>query len=890
MTGTKLAHYEIVEHLGSGGMGDVYRATDSKLGRSVAIKLLPAAFASDAERLSRFRREAQVLASLNHSNIAQIYGLEESAETRCIIMELVEGETLQALLSKGPIPAEEALRIARQIAGALEAAHEKGIVHRDLKPGNVMLTKDGNVKVLDFGLAKASEESGSSSPIQNSPTLMTAMNVTNHGVILGTAGYMSPEQARGKSVDRRADIWAFGAVLFEMLTGRRAFSGDDLTEILAAVLKAEPEWGALGDDVSARVRQVLRMCLQKDPRQRAQAIGDVRLALEGTFEIPITSAAPPVPESKTGRSIPWIAFVAAIVAAAALAIPALRHLRETTPAELRTEIVTLPTDSPTGFALSPNGQQIVFVASDNSGSRLWLRALSTTDAQPLPGTEGAILPFWSPDGASIGFFAAGSLKRLDLGGGAPRILAPVLTGGGGTWSADGVILYAPTVTSAIMRIPAGGGTPVAATTLRSKESAHVLPWFLPEGRKFLFYARGSSDAVGIYLSDLDGAPPVRLGGTTSNAGVYLPPSWLLWLRDQELVAQQFDSTQKALVGDVFRIAGGIVDDGRNHGGISVSNAGLIAYRTGESTRNQPAWFNRSGTPLGLVGEPHPSVLNPVVSADGRRVIVSRIVQGNTDLWLQDAARASRLTFDPAVEMYPLISADGSRVIFRSTRTGGGDLFEKPLNGADAEKVILTSAQLKTPTGWSSDERYLMYMSQDPETNADLWVLSLTKTDNGLTAGEPFVFLRTRFREAYGTFSPDGRWVAYQSNESGRMEVYIRAFVPPGSASASAAAAGAQWQISTSGGISPVWRHDGKELYFLEPSGALMAAPIAEAHTSLEPGTPLKLFATRIVGAGLDGQQGRQYGVTRDGRFLINATLGNAVTSPITFIQNWKRPK
>ena len=890
MTGTKLAHYEITEHLGSGGMGDVYRATDSKLGRRVAIKLLPAAFAADAERLSRFRREAQVLASLNHPNIAQIYGLEESGDTRCIVMELVEGETLQALIARGPIPVEDALRLARQIAEALEAAHEKGIVHRDLKPGNVMLAKDGNVKVLDFGLAKT-EESGSNAALQHSPTMMTGTNPSNPGVILGTAPYMSPEQARGKPVDRRSDIWAFGTVLFEMLAGQRAFPGEDLTETLAAVVKMEPKWEILDGSVPPRMRQVLRMCLQKDPRQRAQAIGDVRLALEGAFE---TDGAQPaaisVPAPASRRRVAWVAFGVAMLAAGALAIPAVRHLRETPQQELRTDIVTPTTDSPVGFALSPNGQQIVFVASDKSGSRLWLRALSSTTAQPLGGTEGAILPFWSPNGGSIAFFADGSLKRLDLGGGAPQTLAPALSGTGGAWSERGEIVFAPTVTSPLMRVPAGGGAPVAVTTLQANHSGHAHPWFLPDGRSFLFYVRGTVTSSGIYMSSLDGSAesaPTLLTPGASNSGVYLPSGWLLWMRDRALVAQRLELSQKALVGEPVTLADGIVSDGRNRAGVSASATGLLAYRTGESSRRvQLTWFDRSGAAVGTIGEPDPTILNPALSPDGRRVVVSRLMtnlapgQGNNDLWLLDGARTTRITFDAAAEMFPLFSADGTRVVFRSTRRGVGDLFEKVMNRTDVDKLLVSSDQLKTATGWSKD-RYLLYMSQDPKTTTDLWVLP--------PDGSPVLFLQTPFREAYGSFSPDGRWVAYQSNESGQMEIYVRPFVAPTSGSTGAPSAGAQWQVSTAGGISAVWRHDGEELYYLDPSGALMAAPISVVGNTIDPGTPVKLFATRISGGGQDAQQGRQYDVARDGRFLINTLQNSAEIGPITLVQNWKQP-
>jgi Tol biopolymer transport system component len=880
MIGTRLAHYEITGHLGSGGMGEVYQAADSKLGRRVAIKLLPAVFASDTERLLRFRREAQVLASLNHPNIAQIYGIEESGESRCIVMELVEGETLESLIKKGPIPVEDALKIAKQIAGALEAAHEKGIVHRDLKPGNVMLARDGSIKVLDFGLAKTSDSDSPSASPANSPTLMTGVAATNQNVILGTAAYMSPEQARGKSVDRRADIWAFGAVLFEMLTGGRAFPGEDLTETLAAVVKMEPDWSALAPDVSSVLRQVLQLCLRKDPQQRIQAIGDVRLALDGAFETAVApSALSKAPSTGRGGRIAWIGFALAALAAAGLAIPALRHWRETAASEMRTEIVTPATDNPASFALSPDGQSIVFAAADTAGSRLWLRSLGATSAQPLAGTEGGTSPFWSPDSRSIAFFAGSALKRLDIGGGASQILAPALAGSGGTWNAEGVIIFAPSVTSPLMRVPATGGVPVAVTTLSAQQSGHVSPWFLPGGRLFLFSVRGLPEVAGIYIGDLDGTAPTRLV-EAAGSSLYLPAGWLLWVRDRALLAQRLDTGRKTLAGEPLTLADNVTDDGRNRGGISASVTGLVAYRTGESGRRQLTWFDRLGAELGTVGEADDSTLNPSLSPDGRRAVVSRTVQGNTDIWLVDSARMTRVSFDRATDMYPVWSPDGARLAFRSTRNGVGDLFERLVSGGDAEQLLETSDQLKTPSSFSPDGRYLLYMSQDPQTGSDLWIRPITGANS-----KPWVFLKTPFREAYGVFSPDGRWVAYQSNESGRTEIYVRPFVSP-DAPSTGAGRGGQWQASTSGGISPVWSHNGRELYYLDPSGALTAVPIAVKGGVVEPGAPVKLFATHAFGGGIDAQQGRQFDVAPDGRFLINTVLTNAAP-PITLLQNWK---
>jgi serine/threonine protein kinase/Tol biopolymer transport system component len=903
MIGTRVGHYEVTRHLGTGGMGEVYQATDTKLGRPVAIKRLPAVFASDPDRLARFRREAQVLASLNHPNIAHVYGLEESGDTQCIVMELVEGETLQERIARGPVPVDAALTIATQIADALTAAHDKGVVHRDLKPGNVMLTPDGQVKVLDFGLAKAYDAAPSSAASADSPTVAT-MAATQMGVILGTAAYMAPEQARGKVVDRRADIWAFGVVLFEMLTGRRAFDGDDLSDTMANVLKMEPDWTKLPAGVPPRVRSVLRTCLLKDPKQRMGDAQSVRLALDGAFDTAAPSPAVALPSVAPRRPLVWmVAFALALIAAVALSFPAMRYLGQTSPPETRVDIVTPATGQPISFALSPDGRQIVFVALDDKASRLWLRSLSSTTAQPLAGTEGATYPFWSPDSRSIGFFAPGAMKRLDLGGGGPKMLTSVVNGGGGTWSADGVIVFAASLSGTLMRMPAAGGTAAPVTTLGAQQFGHFNPQFLPDGTRLLFTVGGAPEASGIYMVGLDGSSPTRLVSDFASA-VYAPAGWMLWVRAGALTAQRLDADRPALTGEPVVLADGVATDtGSLRSAVSVAMTGLVAYRTAGGAQRQLTWFDRSGTARGVVGEPDDTWFQPRVSPDGRRVAVARTVQGNTDLWLLDGARASRFTFGPGQDLFPVWSHDGARIAYMSRQSGIGDLFQKLTSGAGVEEPLLNTGRTLSASSWSADGRFLMYISIDAKTSGDIWVLPMSGADR-----TPFVFLSTPFREVYGAFSPDGRWVAYHSNESGRPEVYVRPFVPPSrdaSASASATAdksadkpagtnpgtaatAGGQWQISTAGGIHATWRSDGKELYYVNPDGAMMAATIKVTGAALEPGAPVMLFPTRMVGGGADIQNGRQYDVTADGRFLIN-TLLNEAAAPITLLQNWNGP-
>jgi Tol biopolymer transport system component len=648
--------------------------------------------------------------------------------------------------------------------------------------------------------------------------------------------------------------------------------------------------------LSPALRTHLERCFQKDPRQRIRDIGDVRLALEGAFEtaaLPLMAATARAPHGR----LAWVAFAVALLAAAGLAIPALRHLRETPPPatlETRVDIVTPATDDPTSFALSPDGRQLVFGTSAEGGSRLWLRSLAATSAQPLAGTEGARLPFWSPDGRAIGFFTAGALKRFDLGGGAAQTLAPVITGYGGTWNTNGVIVFAPSALSALMRVSATGGTPVAATTLGPQQRGHVAPYVLPDGRRFLFYARGGPDAAGIYLGALDGTAPARLTSADS-AGVYLPEGsglagafpggWLLWVRAGTLVAQRLDVAKAALTGEPMTLADAVEsDDGFNRSAVSVAATGLVAYRTGAASQRQLTWVDRSGTVRGTIGDTDSSNLrNPRLSPDGHRVLVFRTVQGNRDLWLLDGARTSRFTFDAAPDDFPLWSPDGTRIVFRSQQTSAGDLYQKLTSGAGVEEPLVASGQTKNPSSWSADGRFLLYVNTDPQMSADLWVVPMVGDRT------PSVFLKTPFYEAWGVFSPDGRWVAYQTNESGRNEIYVRPFVPPmvppGAAGTTTGAAGGQWQVSAAGGIYPAWRPDGKELYFLNPAGAMMAAPITVTGATLAPGAPVVLFSTRMYGGGVEAQQGRQYDIAPDGRFLINTVLDSAA-APITLLMNW----
>lgn len=865
-TGAQIGPYEIKSPLGEGGMGIVFRALDTKLQREVALKLLPDHFVDDPERLARFQREAQILASLNHPNIAQIHGLEESGNTRCIVMELVGGETLEGRLKRGAIPVPEALRVAIQIAMALEAAHERGIVHRDLKPANVKVLPNGTVKVLDFGLAKTTENSRGNANLSNSHTL--GGMATNAGVILGTAAYMSPEQARGETVDHRSDIFSFGCVLYEMLAGGRAFDGTTVSDLLASILAREPDTSRLPANLSPKVRVLLLRCLSKDAKQRWQAIGDVRFELEHVEDAGVlTAAATP---SRQKARLAWIVAGAAALITATLTVPTLRHFRETSPPEMRVEINTPSTSSPLEFALSPDGRHIVFVASGGGPQRLWLRALDKIDAQPIAGTDGASYPFWSADSRSIGFNASGKLYRIDLSGGPRQFLANAGITRGGSWNASGTILFGPSGGSPLFRMPASGGEPVPVTRLDPpRQFNHRYPQFLPDGNHFLFYAQGESS--GMYLGSLDGKDPKRLTAAET-AGAYFKSEQVIFVQLGTLMARRLDIARGELMGDPVILAEAVASDlTLNFSGFSVSADGQVAYRPSGGTFSQLTWFDRTGKASGVIPETGSDVSFPELSPDGKSVAVVRTVPNNIDVWLIDLVRGGlrRFTFDTAADQLPFWSPDGTRIAFQSNRKGPFDIYLKPSSGVGTDTLLLTTPNNKGALDWSKDGRFLLYFEVDPKTGRDLWALGMAGNER-----KPHVVANTPFEERNGQFSPDGRFVAYETNESGLFQIVVQPFPDPTS----------KWQVSTGGGTLSRWRPDGKELYFISPDGKMMVVPVATAGARFEAGTPVALFPTRIVGGALSTFK-HQYAVSRDGRFLINQAAES--TAPITLILNWK---
>ena len=832
-SGSRLGPYEILSPLGSGGM--VYRARDTKLNREVALKVLPDIFARDPERMVRFQREAEVLASLNHPNIAQIHGLEESGGVRALVMELVEGPTLaerlQAVASgqyvvsgfsrtapgptkvgrhvpterhvpRGPgLPVEEALVIARQMADALEAAHEKGIVHRDLKPANIKVKDDGVVKVLDFGLAKYQAGGAGGAGLSNSPTMMPA---SMPGTILGTAAYMPPEQAKGKETDRTADVWAFGCVLYEMLTGRAVFEGETVGEILAGVLKTDPDWRQLPANTPEGIWRLLRRCLQKERKLRLRDIADARLEIDEARSGPQRDAHVVRNASRRGERLAWMSALAlvALIAAAAIAW-AVRPLPSAP--EMRVEITTPPTSDPISLAISPDGQKIVFVATSDGRPRLWLRSLDSGSARPLAGTDGGFYPFWSPDNRSIGFFADGKLERIDIDGGLVRAVANAPNPVGGAWNRDGTILFAPNFTGPIFRISAGG-EPAALTRIEARQATHRFPQFLPDGRHFLYYVRSNDEGRGVYIGQLDGGATQRLLDADA-PGIYAASGHLLFVRQERLFAQEFDPAMLALSGNPFPIAEQVAVDGQsNLAAVSASAAGPFVYRGGlAGGQRQFIRFDRTGREIGKVGDPDSAgPRDPSMSPDGRRLAMHRTVNGNLDLWTLDLGRGvlSRLRSDAAADGTPVWSPDGSRIAFNSNRKGVFDLYQKPATGAGSEDLLLATPQNKAPVDWSPDGRFVLYRSPGPMTGFDLWALPLDGDR------KPFPVVQTTFEERDGQFSPDGKWIAYQSNESGRVEIYVQPF--PGT--------GRKERISTSGGTQVRWRRDGKELFYIALDG------------------------------------------------------------------------
>jgi serine/threonine protein kinase len=870
-------------------MGVVFLARDVKLQRDVALKLLPDRFAADEDRLVRFQREAQILATLNHPNIAQIYGLEESSDTRCIVMELVGGETLQERLRRGPIPVDEALPIAKQVAEALEAAHEKGIIHRDLKPANIKLTPQSKVKVLDFGLARIFDPQPENENLSNSPTMASR---TAGGVILGTAAYMSPEQARGKPVDKRTDVWAFGCLLFEMLSGGQTFHGETLTDIIASIVRGEPEWRALPDHVSPKLRSLLRRCLEKDPSRRMHEIADVRIEIDEAIANPAAfdHASTPV---QTSSRLPWV--LSATLLLLLLATVAWIRFRPepvkgTSLARLSVIAPELLKDPFIHLALSPDGRRLAYVGSATgsigSGAKLYLRNLDSLKAVPLAGTEGALAPFWSPDSRFIGFFTAdGKLKKIDISGGPSQTLCEAANFGGGTWNRDGIILFS-TSTGGMFKVLESGGNPDPVTEIDAAagEFAHVWPHFLPDGRHFVyttFSFIGNGNGA-VWAGSLDSKDRKVLIESSTTDPVNTVPGYLLFSRDGSLMAQAFDTDKFQFSGAPFPIAEQIAADVGFGGVASISAAdnATIAYVQGDAgNRNvQLSWYDRSGKKIQDVGVPS-TLLGIDLSPSGKQIAAHRHEGTGGDIWLYESERGTnpRFTFDSDAEnVSPIWSPDGTQIVFAARTSGSFVLYRKASNGSSNQEELMKSKDPIMPMAWSPDGQTIIYAAFDPKTFGDLWGLPLT--------GErkPFPIVRSKFWEGHAQFSPDGKWIASWSTETGRPEIYVQPFPPTG----------AKWQVSTNGGNFPRWSHDGKEVFYMErPSGGrIMAVDVAATGSAVKTGPPKPLFESPYTNFGHTGFY-HTFAVSPDGqRFLIphpvTADKGPAETSSITLILNW----
>jgi serine/threonine protein kinase/Tol biopolymer transport system component len=885
-SGARLGPYEITALLGVGGMGEVYRATDTNLKRQVAVKVLPASVAGDAERLARFHREAEILAALNHPNIAHIHGLEKSDGAIALVMELVEGPTLADRIATGAMPIDEALPIAKQIAEALEVAHEQGIIHRDLKPANIKVRLDGTVKVLDFGLAKALEPRAANDPsnaLSQSPTI-TSPAMTQSGIILGTAAYMSPEQATGRPIDKRADIWAFGCVVFEMVTGRPVFGGETVLDTIGAILERDPPWDRLSSKTPPSIRQLLRRCLERNPKRRLRDIGDAYPDLEEARSATATASARER-RSRQVRVAPWAAATSLIAASAMLAGWSLRArtVRETPErSSIRFAVVSSREIVPgVGIpALSPDGGRLAFVARQNGVPMVWVRSLDAEEAQPVSGSDEASSVFWSPDGQSLGFTTSTrGLMVLDHIGGDARILG--VAGGrtyGSMWTSDGRIVGG-SLTRGMFAVSASGASPPTQETqfdAAHGEGGHLFPTLLPDGRHFLYLSEPSST---IWLASLDSHETKRLLRADSQA--LYTPGYLLFVRNQTLFAQPFDAQHQLLTGEPMPVVQGVMTEQIYGADFTVSANGVLAYRTGTiHPRTQLSWVERMGKRLGAVG-PAGRYANIELSSDGTRVLLEALNTATytKDIFVMEPARGDlvRLTFGPRNATFPIWSPDGRWIMYASdAEDGWWQLYRRRADGVGREERVATTSDAMVPQSWAPDGQSVVYLMRPS-------ILGVLPTAGPQT---PRIFDSAVNENAgrvngYGQVSPDGRWLAYASNESGVFNVYVQTYPRPG---------GGKWQVSKGvGGITPRWRRDGRELFYYSLDGSIMSVPISDSG-AFAFGTPVPLFKAKLLGGVVPAIPWRiQYDVTPDGqRFLLNEPLEDPYSNaPIVVVTNWQ---
>jgi len=876
MIGRSIGHYKITGAIGAGGMGEVYRGTDSRLGRDVAIKVLPPVFAQDAERMARFEREARLLASLQHANIASIYGFEEFDGTRAIAMELVEGPTLADRIARGAVPVEEALPIAKQVADALEYAHERGVIHRDLKPANIKITADGAPKVLDFGLAKALDDdpNASSSDMTKSPTLTSAGTVA--GVILGTAAYMSPEQAKGKAVDRRADIFSFGVVFFEMLAGRQAFRGETVSETLASVMKDEPDWSALPSSTPPVVRDLVRRCLLKDPKQRLRDIGEARILLErvirgdsslsGIHHAAVEDRA--VPAAKARVSIGRLVAVALPLAVVGALAGWMLHRPE--PAPLFDVSLALPEGMQldlqnASLSLSPDGRTLAIAAAgEGKDQQIWLRHLDDATMTALAGTDDGTYPTWSPDGRVIAFFANGKLKRIPAQGGVVQTLADAPEGRGIGWSPNGTIVYAPGALEGLHAISASGGAPRVLTRLEKKGATHRLPHFLPDGERLL-YVVGSVelDSAAVHVVDVRDGKTRRVFECLSEAR-YLDPGYIAYLVDRNLVVQAFDPATLQRSGEPVPIAEAVqFNPYRYTGAFALVDRGPMLFFSGETFESSRlAWFDLDGNEVGRLGEPGAFIGAGRISPDGQRVVAS--MRGDRfDLWMFDidSGVRTRFTLGPEQAVFPLWAPDGREVAYAD---GSARIWVQSAVGSAARRQILDMKEVSMQLiDWSRDGRDLLVDVQQTQMGSDVWTIPVSGSD------EPRELLTSQATERAQEFSPDGRWVLFVSNESGMDELYAALYASPD----------ARFQVSDRGARTGRWMPDGRSVLYVGSDGLVRRVAVDGSGERLVLGAAETVFGGRTIAGPAD--------IAPDGqRLLVSVPEGGGSTT-LRLVTDWR---
>jgi serine/threonine protein kinase len=897
-SGTKLGPYEIQSPLGAGGMGEVYRARDTRLERTVAIKVLNTQLVGSTELRARFEREAKIISQLQHPHICVLHDVGNEGPIDYLVMEFLQGESLAERLRKGPLAPDQVLGIAIEIADALEKAHRAGVVHRDLKPGNVMLTKSG-AKLLDFGLAKplgatvaSGTGSGGSASVfaaaltQTMPSPSPATPLSTAGAVIGTVQYMSPEQIQGIEADARSDIFSFGVMLFEMVTGKRTFEGKTQASIVGQILAVDPpSVSTLRPQTPPGLDRVIRLCLDKDPDERIQTAHDLKLQLQAIAETPFTATQSSAVVPARRSWLPWVAAGVLAVAAVAFALAYMRSLR-TPQVSVHSYILppekasfTLTGTSAGPPVLSPDGLRIAFVAKSADGKEmLWIRPLNSAVAQPMSGTEGPTYPFWSADSRYVAFFAAGKLNKVDASGGPPQALCDASAGRGGAWNSTGTIIFAPDTTSGLTRVNASGGTCGPLTTRDGKESSHRWPDFLPDGNHFLYFAHGSTNAdSGIYLAALDSKQRKLLLGNDSNA-IYAAPGYLLFVRDNTLMAQRFNLRSLALEGEAKPLADHVAVNTDVWRSILTASAnGELLYQHGSASGgSQLVWYDASGK-QGEPVLPETADYNwPVLSPDGSKLAVALEINGIADIWVIDLARhtKTRVTFGPQYSGEPVWWPDGKSIVFSYGLAGVTDsLYRQNADGTGSKQKLLETPGIRAvPFSVSTDGRYIVYMRNDPQSNTgwDIWALPMFPDKSG--EQKPFPVVSTNFADITPAFSPDGKWLAYANNETGRYEVYIQPF-PSGAG---------RWQVSTAGGATPNWRKDSKELFFLSIDQQIMAVDIQQNGASLQLGAPHALFKATTV-SGSNGP----YTVSADGKkFVMNTILPQSITEPLTLITNW----